>query len=98
MKIKQKKSGRNKEKVSRRVVNAANEFGEKAGKHFSERFVGRLSNIREVRIWVVEWALLVLVVFLLAITQNTWYGESLRRKLSCKGVSIARQRSETSIR
>ena len=85
MKIKQKKSGRSKEKVSRRVVNAANEFGEKAGKHFSERFVGRLSNIREVRIWVVEWALLVLVVFLLAITQNTWYGESFETEAFVQG-------------
>ena len=67
------------------MVNAANEFGEKAGKHFSERFVGRLSNIREVRIWVVEWALLVLVVFLLAITQNTWYGESFETEAFVQG-------------
>ena len=85
MKIRQKKSGRSKERISRRVVTAANEFGERAGKHFSERFVGRLSNIREVRLWVAEWALLVTVVFLLALTQNTWYGESFETEAFVRG-------------
>lgn len=85
MKIKFKKSGQKKEKVSQRVVTAANEFGERASKHFSERFVGRLPNIREVRLWVVEWVLLVLVVFLLAITQNIWYGESFETEAFVKG-------------
>ena len=63
MRIKSKKSGHSKERVSRRVTKAANEFGERAGKHFSERFVRRLPNIHEVRLWVVEWVILVLVVF-----------------------------------
>lgn len=66
-------------------MTAANEFGERAGKHFSERFVGRLSNIREVRLWVAEWALLVTVVFLLALTQNTWYGESFETEAFVRG-------------
>ena len=85
MKIKQKKSGRNREKVSQRILTAANEFGERAGKHFNERFVDRLPNIKEVRLWVVEWVLLVLVVFLLAITQNIWYGESFETEAFVRG-------------
>ena len=85
MKIKQKKSGQKKERVSRRILTTANEFGERAGKHFNERFVGRLPNIREVRLWVVEWVLLVLVVFLLAITQNIWYGESFETEVFVRG-------------
>ncbi len=85
MKIKFKKSGQKKEKVSRRVLTAANEFGEKAEKHFAERFVRRLPNIKEVRLWVVEWVLLVLVVFLLAVTQNIWYGESFETEAFVKG-------------
>jgi len=85
MRIKNKKSGRSKERVSRRVTKAANEFGERAGKHFSERFVRRLPNIREVRLWVVEWIILVLVVFLLAIVQNIWYGESYETEAFVKG-------------
>ena len=85
MKIKQKKSGQRKERVSQRILTAANEFGERAGKHFSERFVNRLPNIREVRLWVVEWVLLVLVVFLLAVTQNIWYGESFETEVFVRG-------------
>ena len=54
MKIIRKRSGQKKEKVSRRVATAANEFGERAGKHFSERFVNRLPNVHGVRLWVVE--------------------------------------------
>lgn len=85
MNKKQQKSGRSKERVGRRVVLAANEFNERAGKHFNERFVRRLENIREVRIWVVEWALLVLIVFLLAVAQNNWYGESFETEAFVKG-------------
>ena len=44
MNKKQQKSGRSKERVGRRVVLAANEFNERAGKHFNERFVRRLEN------------------------------------------------------
>ena len=85
MNKKQQKSGRSKERVGRRVVLAANEFNERAGKHFNERFVRRLENIREVRIWVAEWALLVLIVFLLAVAQNNWYGESFETEAFVKG-------------
>ncbi len=85
MRIKSKKSGRNRERVGRRVTKVANEFGERAGKHFSERFVRRLPNIREVRLWVVEWIILVLVVFLLAIVQNIWYGESFETEAFVRG-------------
>jgi peptide/nickel transport system substrate-binding protein len=54
----------------------ANEFGEKASDHFSTMFIQRLKNVREVRLWVVEWVLLVTVVFLLAIVQIIWYSSS----------------------
>ena len=54
----------------------ANELGEKAGDHFSTLFIRRLKNVREVRLWVVEWALLVAVVFLLTIVQIFWYASS----------------------
>ena len=51
-------------------------FGGKAGDHFSTMFIQRLKNVREVRLWVVEWVLLVTVVFLLAIVQIIWYSSS----------------------
>lgn len=39
-------------------------------------FVGRLRNAREVRLWVVEWVLLVVVVFLFALVQIFWYSDA----------------------
>lgn len=58
------------------LLTRANEFGEKAGDHFSTLFIKRLKNVREVRLWVVEWILLVTVVFLLALAQMMWYSSS----------------------
>jgi peptide/nickel transport system substrate-binding protein len=53
-----------------------NEFLDKIGKHFSMLFVGRLRNAREVRLWIVEWVLLVVVVFLFALVQIFWYSDA----------------------
>ncbi len=52
------------------------ERSEKIGGHFSQYFVGRISSVREVRLWVVEWALLILLVFLLSFVQILWYTQS----------------------
>ena len=74
MKLDYEKSGQKRRRRS--ISSRINEFGERLGKSFSERFLGRLENVHEVRLWVLEWALLVLVVFLLAIVQIMWYGDS----------------------
>ncbi len=74
MKLDYEKSGQKKRRGN--LVSRINELGERLGKSFSERFLGRLENVREVRLWVLEWALLVLVVFLLAIVQIMWYSDS----------------------
>ena len=75
MKKKDKTSGQNKQnRKSLRV--SLSERSEKIGDHFSALFLDRLKNVREVRLWVIEWALLVSVVFLLAIVQAIWYGGS----------------------
>ena len=52
------------------------EQSEKIGNHFSELFINRLANVIQVRLWVFEWALLVLLVFLLAIVQMFWYDQA----------------------
>ena len=83
MKKKVVKSGQLKKR--RTPLRVVRETREKVGEHFSERFVGRLQNVREVRLWVAEWALLVLVVFLLAIVQIIWYGESYEREAFVRG-------------
>ena len=84
MKLFKKKSGHT-EKTSQRILDSVNEFGEKASQHFSERFVARLKNVAEVRLWVAEWALLVLLVFLLAIVQQIWYNESFETEAYTRG-------------
>ena len=74
MKLDYEKSGQDKRRGS--LASRINELGERVGKSFSERFLGRLENVREVRLWVLEWSLLVLAVFLLAIVQIMWYSDS----------------------
>lgn len=71
----QKKSGRS--RFSRRkIAKIYHESADKVGKHFSDNFVSRIQNVHEVRLWVIEWVLLVTVVFLLSIVQIMWYGDS----------------------
>jgi len=52
------------------------EFIDKLSKHFKTLFVARLQNAREVRLWVAEWALLIIVVFLFALVQIFWYSDA----------------------
>lgn len=75
MKLQFEKSGQIKKK-RKSFSTLWHEFLDKIGKHFSSMFVGRLQNAREVRLWVVEWVLLVLVVFLFAIVQIFWYSDA----------------------
>jgi len=74
MKLDYEKSGQKRRK--RRLLTRWNEFLDRVTKSFTNRFLGRLENVREVRLWVLEWGLLVLAVFLLAIVQIMWYGDS----------------------
>lgn len=83
MKKKIVKSGQLKKRRS--PLMAVRETREKVGEHFSERFTSRLKNVHEVRLWVAEWALLVLVVFLLSIVQVIWYNESYEREAFVRG-------------
>lgn len=70
-----KKSGRR--RFSRkRIVNIYHESADRAGKHFADNFIARIRNVHEVRLWVIEWVLLVSAVFLFALVQIMWYGDS----------------------
>ena len=75
MKIFKKKSGHI--RLDRKqIAKVYHESADKAGRHFSDNFISRLENVHSVRLWVVEWVLLVVVVFLFATVQNIWYTES----------------------
>ncbi len=70
-----KKSGRS--RFSRKkIAEFYHESTDKVGKHFSDNFISRIQNAHEVRLWIIEWVLLVVVVFLFAIVQMMWYGDS----------------------
>ncbi len=75
MRKSKKKSGRS--RFNRKNISMMyHESADKVGKHFSDNFLSRLRNVHEVRLWVIEWALLILAVFLFAIVQIMWYGDS----------------------
>ncbi len=70
-----KKSGRS--RLNRKkIAEFYHESTDKVGKHFSDNFISRIQNAHEVRLWIIEWVLLVTVVFLFAIVQIMWYGDS----------------------
>ena len=75
MKLQFEKSGQVKKK-RKSFLTRWHEMLDKIGKHFSALFVGRLQNAHEVRLWIVEWVLLVVVVFLFAIVQIFWYTDA----------------------
>lgn len=79
-----KKSGRS--RFSRkRFSTVYHESADKVGKHFSDNFISRIKNVHEVRLWVIEWVLLVLVVFLFSVIQIMWYGDSYKTEAFVDG-------------
>lgn len=92
MKKLKEKSGQKTER-SRRASKSLhmrfNEKTEKISNHFSEYFIKRLANVIQVRLWVFEWILLVLLVFLLAIVQVFWYGQAHETSAFVKGGTYA---------
>ena len=48
---------------------------EESKEHIKENFIGRLSHIRDIKLLILEWGLLVLALILLAVTQTFWFGE-----------------------
>ena len=84
MKNSTKRSGRslfNRKKIAK----VYHESADKVGKHFSDNFISRLENVHEVRLWVVEWVLLITVVFLFAIVQIIWYAGAYEVEAFVKG-------------
>lgn len=74
-----KKSGQNKtaeEKPKKSILFSVREANERANQHFERLVVKRWKNLRSVRLWILEWGLLSLVVFLLAIVQLYWYDDA----------------------
>lgn len=67
-------------KRGQKIVKRFSRFSEKAKQeskeHIKENFIGRLSHIRQIRLLVIEWVLLMTILILLAIAQSFWFTDS----------------------
>lgn len=68
-------------KFSKASLKASNESKE----HIKENFIGRLSHIENIRLLVLEWALLVIALIMLAVTQAFWFGSSYAENVFTSG-------------
>lgn len=68
-----KKSG---QKFIRKVSQLTVEAGAKSSERIRRNFIDRLANVRNVRLLVLEWCLLVGALIMLALTQAFWFGDS----------------------
>ena len=65
-----KKSGR---KIAKKISLFSKKVNEDGREHIKENLIGHISHIKNVRLYIVEWLLMVSVVILLSIAQAYWY-------------------------
>ena len=68
-----KKSG---QKLARRLSRFSRKAGAEGKEHIRENVVDRFSHIRKIRLLIFEWALLMVAIIMLAITQSVFYRDS----------------------
>ena len=68
-----KKRGRN---VLQQLSDLSEEAAVSGEEHIKRNFLRRLSHIGDVRLFVIEWALIVLALFMFAVTQSLWFSDS----------------------
>lgn len=68
-----KKSGK---KIAKRVTRFSRTARVEGKAHIYENLIYRISHVREVRLHILEWGLMVLAIILLAFTQSFWYSDS----------------------
>lgn len=73
MKPKIKKRG---QKIVKRIERFSDRAKKGGEKHIREKLIARLPNARQVRVFILEWGLLVIAIISLAITQAFWYSSS----------------------
>lgn len=73
MNIINKKRGR---KILRRVSRLSENAAASTEEHIKKNFLKRLGHISDVRLFVLEWGLLVFALFMLALTQSLWFSDS----------------------
>ena len=64
------------QKIIRKFSRATVKASEKTEERLNKNLIERLSHIKNVRLLVLEWGLLVVALILLALTQAFWFGDS----------------------
>ena len=73
MNLKFKKRG---QKLVKRFERLSVRAAKDSSQHIRENLIAKLPNARQVRVFILEWALLVIAIISLALTQAFWYTQS----------------------
>lgn len=64
------------QKFLRKFSRASAKVSSEGKEHIKENLIRRLDNVRQIRLLVLEWGLLITALILLAVAQAFWFGES----------------------
>lgn len=75
------------QKFVRKFSRATTKASEEGKEHIKENFFGRLKNVGNIKLLILEWALLVVALILLAVTQAFWFANSYSEDVFSEGGS-----------
>ena len=64
------------QKIVKKFSRASLKAGAESKEHIKENFIQRISHIRNIRLLVFEWVLMVFALIMLAVAQSVWFGDS----------------------
>lgn len=64
------------QRIARKFSKVSLKASAEGKEHIKENFIQRLSHIKNIRLLVLEWVLLVIALVLIAVAQAFWFGES----------------------
>ncbi len=64
------------QKIIRRFSRASIRASEESKEHIKENFIDRLSHVKNIRLLIFEWSLLILTLITFSIAQAFWFGNS----------------------
>jgi len=86
MKKQLKKSGQKIVKKLSRIGHRASQFSKT---HVKEHLIARVSHVKHVRLWILEWLLLVSAITLFAVVQTIWHHNSYETAVFVRGGAYA---------
>ncbi len=63
-------------KLSKRLKVFGRRAKKESQKHIQENLLNRISHVRNIRLLILEWSLLILIITILAVVQSFWYSDS----------------------